>query len=967
MAVGMHQGSSPRRADHADGLTWARFVLSLFLLGSLTLSVTLAAQTQEATVFGTVTDESGGVLPGVTVTIKSPALQVPDIVAVTDANGEYRIAALPLGVYSVEFTLSGFQTHWNEGLRLTAGFVARMDTALKVGALEESVTVSGESPVVDVKSTAAGTQVTQEILESIPTARNGFNSLLTLAAGSRPEVDTGEVRGKDPVFKAFGRSNNAWVTIDGLSVTAPTESSSGFQTAFNFSSVDEAQVTTLSSGAEAPTSGMQLNVITKSGGNQLHGTAMLADTADWMQGDNLNDRLISQGITSAVQYDERWDTGGDVGGKIVHDKLWFYGAARMRQEAIGILGSFMADGSQSQFTTDQRFASAKLTNQLTSSQKLLGTFHWRRQFRFNGPETRFHDVDTLRSTTYYTKQGMAQWQTVKNNKVLAVQGGGHFVLFPVAPQYTTNSSWMDEVTGRIGGLEEKGGEKTDMSRWEAKATLSWYKPDFAWGNHDFRMGANYTVAHREAITVDRGEPIGNYVLNYRNEVPFSILIKNAPVTPISRLGYLGLFLQDSWSLNRRLTLNLGVRYAYDAAWLPDQCRDAAPGPFAVLFPAECWDNTNLNSWDSFVPRMHMAYDVSGNGKTVIKGGWGRFKEMHSQDELNIFNPNAKKQATFLWRDLNSNRRFDAGESDLSFSSNDFVSIAIPGLDAFSGLVDNPDLKTPGSDEFSLSIERELMGNFGIRGTGVYVREFNAIRLANRARPYEVYNIAITNPDPGPDGRLNSEDDPGTFLTYYDYPASLRGATFQQPIFINHSGSNANYTSFEIAAFKRLSSRWQLLTSYSATKRDIPVPKKAPFDPNTEINAADNTWEWLFRSTGSYHFPWDLQASANILVQSGDPWARTVSVRGGAQIPSITLRAEAIGDHRNQTASTVALSVEKGFRFYGSHRLTVGGSVLNLFNASFDMSVQQPRSGATFGYSTQVSPPRVGEIVLRYTF
>ena len=198
--------------------SWRATALLLCCL-AMAAAPALAAQSTEATIFGQVTDESGAVLPGVTVTITSPALLVREMVAVTDARGEYRVTPLPLGTYNVEFGLGGFQTQRREGVRLTAGFTARLDVKLGLGSLAETVTVSGVSPVVDVKTTSAGTHVTRELLETVPTSRNGLASLMTLSAGTRPGPDDGVVSAGDPRFRAFGRTNDAWIVVEGISTT----------------------------------------------------------------------------------------------------------------------------------------------------------------------------------------------------------------------------------------------------------------------------------------------------------------------------------------------------------------------------------------------------------------------------------------------------------------------------------------------------------------------------------------------------------------------------------------------------------------------------------------------------------------------------------------------------------------------------------------------------------------------------
>ena len=161
----------------------------------------------------------------------------------------------------------------------------------------------------------------------------------------------------------------------------------------------------------------------------------------------------------------------------------------------------------------------------------------------------------------------------------------------------------------------------------------------------------------------------------------------------------------------------------------------------------------------------------------------------------------------------------------------------------------------------------------------------------------MYDIPISNPDPGPDGRVGTADDPATSITYYDYPAGFAGVAFQQPMLINHPSADEHYKSFEMAATKRFSSRWQLMASYSATKLGLNQAVLADFNPNTEINTADHSWEWLTRISGLYRLPADVQLAANYENRSGSALARTVSVRGGRQVPSLTVRVEPTGTIR----------------------------------------------------------------------
>src|SRR5262245_27049941 len=186
------------------------------------------AQGQDASIVGQVTDDSGAVLPGVTVTAVSPALQVAEVTAITNERGEYRLSPLPIGTYQVTYSLSGFQATKHENVRLTVGFVASLHIVLKLGALSESVTVSGTSPLVDVTSTRTSTQLTKETLELVPTTRNGLLSLMAQAPGLRGNIDVGGSNfSAVPTFHAYGQDGETWPTLEGVLTIAPTNAGSG--------------------------------------------------------------------------------------------------------------------------------------------------------------------------------------------------------------------------------------------------------------------------------------------------------------------------------------------------------------------------------------------------------------------------------------------------------------------------------------------------------------------------------------------------------------------------------------------------------------------------------------------------------------------------------------------------------------------------------------------------------------------
>jgi len=318
----------------------------------------ILAQGSAAGVVGQVTDDGGLAVPGVTVTASSPALQVREVTTVTDQRGEYRLTPLPIGTYTVTYALTGFNTVRRENIRLGVGFVATLNVKMELGGLEETITVSGASPTVDVTSTATTTRITRETLELLPSNRNGVLSMMSQAPGLRGPLDIPANFTAVPSFRSYGRSAQQWSTLEGVLTAAPS-GSSGAANYWDYATFDETQVAGIGKGVESPLRGVQFAAIVKSGGNDLSGSFTAAGTNHKFQGDNLDDALITRGIRSGAKLSKQWDAGGDLGGRIVRDKLWFYTAFRRRINAAEILGVTDPDGVPVDNIQSQNFRPAK--------------------------------------------------------------------------------------------------------------------------------------------------------------------------------------------------------------------------------------------------------------------------------------------------------------------------------------------------------------------------------------------------------------------------------------------------------------------------------------------------------------------------------------------------------------------------------------------------------------------------------
>jgi hypothetical protein len=964
--------SDELRTRHCPGTIG---LLAIATAACLAIAVPAAAQRiSSSSISGTVTDESAAVMPGVTVTATSTALQVPQLVTVTDSTGFYRFADLPAGVYAIRYELSGFQSLRRDDLQLSVGFAARVDVSLKVGALEETVTVAGASPIVDVTSTRGGQTLSADLVNKEIPITHTYADIVRMTPGMRVSTTPNiGVLGNAALtsFSAYGQSGQDQVMIDG--VESPSN------TFPDFSSTQEIDVKTFGNSADVASPGVVFNIVMKSGGNEFHGRESEQFMNHSFQSNNLDDQLRAQGLGTgdAIRYYN--DINGELGGRIVRDKLWFFGAIRDRRNQRSVSGFALNAGPDGQLGTGDEPPFLPIASTTNSTIKL--SYQPGKAYQVVGFYTYENTVDegvlgtkgAARFVPYEASSTL--YYNPRNWKVeFRATPGAHFLYnaqfgrsvyladYRDKPGFeSVTARWDRETTFFTGGSITQNGNYAETNRprnrWQSTGSASFLPESFLGGHHLFKVG--YRVWLQDTETREPNHAAGNYQLTYDvvnglHHQPVEIQLFNFPVTPVNKMNTYSLYVTDSWQIGKRLTFNLGTRWDRSHAFLPEQTKEQGQFGGGGSFP-----ELDVNSWNRWAPRGAFALDVTGNGKTVVKGTYGWYNHDLPEAFAEIYNPNNAVVTTYRWHDLNGNSDYDAGEVNLDTNGLDFISIT----GAANNII-NKDLRQPHTHEITTSLERELMPNMSARVLYVYRHAVDDYQDVNILRPYDVFTNQIVRVDPGPDGVTGNADDAGN-VTVYDYPTAYRGSAFVGNKRTNRpSDREDHYQTVEVTLNKRSAARWSVLTSVLATKNHRWLTG-IPQSPNDNYFPIDTTWAWGYKASGSYRLPYDVQFGALLDLQNGAYGQRTYAFRSIPQSSTVTLRLEPYGAEQGPLRSLVNFRASKIFKF-GTKNVQIDADALNAFNSNTAW-IKTYVSGPNYGYVTQIVSPRVLRLGISYEF
>ena len=656
-----------------------RSILSA-LAAVLMLPVLTSAQSN-SNIAGVARDATGAVLPGVTVEAASPALIEKVRTAVTDSAGQYKIINLVPGVYTVTFTLAGFNTTKHEGIELTASFTANVNGDMRLGALEETITVTGAVTTVDVQNVVTQRVVTRDVLDAIPTGSKSVVHLGILIPGVI--VNNQDVGGSaftsSQIAIHGGRAGEQQLLYDGMMYNNG-QGRGGQYTAIatNDGTVQEISLETGGLGAESEMSGIRTNVIPREGGNTFRGSMAGSFTNHRLQTDNLTDEFKAQGLLTVNTVHRIYDVNPGFGGPILKDRIWFYTSVRAWSAQQYVAGMFynkstvpwmyVADTTRPALNIETNGnESLRLTWQVTPRNKFSGQYQYGQQDR---PYYGYSLGQTLASpeAAYASKSipsylGQIGWNAPLTSRIL-LEGGAavankNFFTF-LQPTAGNNPSYQESSTGNFWGNSRSTYGQNANWQMNTRASVS-----YVTGSHNAKFG--FTFQHQESRTT-QDVSYNATLLTLLNGNPRSVTVFATPLElkEINKAN-VGIYAQDQWTI-RQLTVNAGLRYDYFNSYVPEH--HLGPGPYVPTRDVTFDPVYNVPNWKDTSPRLGASYDLFGDGKTAIKFSAGRYLEAPLLISFTrVANPAGaiSTQATRTWNDLNGD--FLPQENELGGLSN----------------------------------------------------------------------------------------------------------------------------------------------------------------------------------------------------------------------------------------------------------------------------------------------------------
>jgi hypothetical protein len=929
--------SSPVEHDLFKGglvnsaLTRRTLLVLLVLLGSSALA---AAQGVGA-IGGTVVDSSGAILPGATVALLNPGLIGGTQTTVTDERGAYLFTRLVPGRYNVRAELSGFRPMVQEGIIVNADATARADLRLELGNVQESITVSGQSPLLDTTSALNQTVMERQVLDVLPGTNDLWGVARLVPSITMNKYDVGgsesfqqskiSVHGSNP-------DGESQYQIDGMNIDAAVGATGNVTMYYDPFMFEEINYQTSNGSAETARGGIVYNMITKTGTNVLRGAYMFNGSNQHLQSDNISDAqradLLAQippkalaanpDLTPASKILKIFDTGATFSGPVLRDRLWWSASTKF----VGLdqlrLGSYNPDGTQ--FVDDNFMAtvSGKGSWAINPHNQLHFThiYNDKRRYHYAGNATvGFYESSATWNQTLETNLDQARWTSSLSGRLLLdVSGSFSRTLQDLPPQDAVGA-------GTIPGL--------DLTTQTTLAAMAVYTEahynrgvfhgglSYVAGTHNLKLGYQWDLGQSQGYNYSLSNYPSGFVAVFQNSVPSAVRAYNTPTWSLQRMLEHGLFVQDKWTPSHKLTINAGARLDRQTSWQPEACQ-----PQTIFISGQCFaaiDNTP--DWLDIAPRFAAIYDVFGDGRTAIKFGANRYMLGIGSGTIDLVNPIRTTFDTRSWTDRNKDGVPQADEVGPSTGFN---------LGTTNRYVDG--FERPYAAEYSIEFEQQIMRDTVV--SAAYFRRGVRRNIGSR-------NVAVPTDSYIP---LNvTEVVSGRNVTVYNLNPALRGKF--DVVWNNYPELDSDFNGLDLTINKRFSRNWMLITgvSFGDNKGDIYNPANSDLNnPNFQFRHGilGNQVPIAIKVSGSYQAPYGILASAVVQHYTGFPELTTVSV-GPATVAltqvTQSITVEPRGTTRLPDVNLVDFNVKKTIKAGGSLSIQPAVEVFNLLNSSATQS------------------------------
>ena len=912
-----------------------------FLIAVLAAGIS-PAHAQSA-IAGVVKDASGAVLPGVTVEAASSALIEKSRTVVTDQAGQYKIVNLRPGIYAVTFQLPGFSTVVREGIELPATFTATVNADLKVGGVEESVTVSGESPIVDVQNVTQQSVMNRQVLDTIPTGRNMFAQAALVAGVTTNRPDIGGSEGMQSINIQVHGSNADDIAyqVDGMSVNSDNNNGGTNGLYPNDGMIQELSIQTSALPAEVATGGIRMNIIPRDGGNTFHGSLFATGADHSMQSSNLSAQLRTNGLRAANGISKIYDVNGSLGGPIDRDRLWFFTTMRRNASNNLVANTFNLDGTQA--IDDNRLKSVlgRLTYQASRKDKV--SFYFDDQGKYRGhrrpggssfvtPEATWVQRSPLGFTT------QAKYTSTVTSKMLVEAGFSMYYLHwtqGYRPE-SVGPSRLDFTTS-----VRTGATTYNFNQWNVRRT---YVGAFSYvtGSHAFKTGIQFSNGpYRQTQEVRE-----DLILRFSNGAANSVDTYNSPVDIRQYMNAdVGVYAQDVWTMGR-VTLSPGVRFDYYNASI--SAEHVGAGRFVGARDLPAIDN--VPDWKSIVPRLAASWDPAGTGKTAIKASASKYMKNEGMGFTSLVNRMSLSSSRRSWTDANNNG--NAEDNELGPST---------GFTGGSNTTIDPAIKRPYNWEYTVSVQRELRPRLSVSAAyfNRQLRDLYGVKNT-LVQPSDYTPVTIINP-------LSSQP-----MTVYNQNASTLGQVAL--VLSTRDELNTHYNGVEFKAEQRFMNGADLFggATIGGSHGSVRGSSDDLNNPNVLINSIgatgfDSTYQ--YKIAGSYPMPYGISVSGALQVATGLPLARVFTVTR-TQVPNLTQVTQSVdlvpaGDVRLPTHQLLDMRFAKTFNLRGS-RLQGIADVYNLFNDNAAIG-QVTAVGPSLGQVSEIIQGRLLRLGVQWTF